>query len=275
MLAGVLLCVAGGATAEDHPTYQGLLDAVTQSADCTPQDRVTLVLYTCGKTQDLWYFTRPGHPAHPGVIHRFLTADSNGTKVSERGWSFAPDAAQPAFKTLLAQIKALDAQMKEYIAAQQGAAAPSAPPTSVHVYGNWQAQEGDDRAVLFLTTYYFSLEDSSRYEDAYALLDAPFAAMLPLSKYKELAGQMVSDAGQVKTRTIKTIDWEKDVPSGPPGIYAALDYTAEAERGQICGYVVWRREPDGFYLLVREETNIIPAGAPVADMLKAGFPCAR
>jgi hypothetical protein len=275
-LVGALLCTATGAySADEHPTYQSLLDTVT-GAGCTPQDHVTLVLYTCDKTQDLWYFTQPGHPAHPGVIHRFLTSDSNGTSVSERGWSFAPDTAQPAFKTLLAQIKALDAQMKEYIAAQHSTAPPTAPKP-VRVYGNWQAQEGDDRAVVFLTTYYFSLEDSGSYEDAYALLDAPFAAMLPLSKYKELASQSVSDAGHVKIRVIRTIDWEKDKPGGPPGLYAALDYTGETEHGHICGYVAWRQEPDGFYLLVREETNTIPSTASAADldMLMAKFHCVR
>ncbi|HUO88156.1 MAG TPA: DUF4019 domain-containing protein [Rhizomicrobium sp.] len=271
-LVGLLLCGGTVASADEHPTYQSLLDAVTH-ADCTPKDLVTLVLYTCDKTQDLWYFTKEGHPAHPGVVRRYVVEDGGVVSVALRGWSFASDADQPAFKTFLAQLNALDAQMKEYIAAQHGVAPPALPP--VHVYGNWQAQEGDNQAILFLTRYYFALEDSGRYEDAYALLDGPFAAMIPLSKYKELASQAASNAGPVKGRVIKTIDWEKDKPGGPPGLYAALDYSGETERGQICGYVAWRQEPDGFYLLVREETNIIPAtlSAAEADALKAKFHC--
>jgi hypothetical protein len=99
--------------------------------------------------------------------------------------------------------------------------------------------------------------------------------MLPLAEYGNLIGRSVASAGHIKSRTIKTIDWEKDSPLGPPGIYAALDYAAEAEHGEVCGYVAWRRAPDGFFVLVREETNLIPAALSVPEktVLKAKFHC--
>ncbi len=241
--------------------------------DCTSQDDVDLLIYTCDKTQELWYFTEPGHPAHPGVIRRYVIQNAKGVSVAEQGWSFAPDSAQPAFKTFLAQIQALDFQAQETMAAEHGGSAQ--PETSIRVYGNWQPQGSDNQAVVSLTKHYFSLEDGGQYEQSYALLGASLAAMLPFAEYVSLANRSVASVGHVKSRIVRTIDWEKNSPLGPPGIYAALDYEAEAKKGQLCGFVAWQRQPDGFYVLVREETNIIPdsMSASEAAALKAKFHC--
>jgi hypothetical protein len=47
-----------------------------------------------------YYFTKPNHPAHPGVIIRTIDSQSLDTE----GHSFAPDAAQPAFKAWMCQF---------------------------------------------------------------------------------------------------------------------------------------------------------------------------
>jgi len=234
---------------------------------------VDLLIYTCETSQTLWYFTKPGHPAHPGVIKRYVFEDAQGVKIGQQGWSFASDAAQPAFKTFLAQIRALDEQMKEAVAAQHGG--PPMMDSAMRVYGNWQPQPGDNEAVVSLTRYYFSLVDGGRYEDSYALFDGSLTAMLPFAQYVGLADHTIAAVGHVKARTLKTIDWEKDSPQGPPGLYAALDYSADTDKGLLCGYVAWRREPDGFFVLVREETNTLPATLDAAQLaaLKIKFRC--
>ena len=269
-----LLMFAGSAGADEHPTYQSLFDQIARSPDCASQDDVDLLVVTCDKTQDTWYFTKSGHPAHPGVVRRYIVESAQGVSVAEHGWSFAPDAAQPAFKTFLAQIQALDDQMRVAIAAQHGG--PPILPPGIRIYGNWQPQGTENEAVVSLTNYYFRLEDAGQYEQAYALLDAPLAQMLPFSEYGALNDRSVAGLGRVKSRTIVSIDWEKDTPQGPPGTYAALDYVAETERGQLCGYVAWKRAPDGFFVLVREETNQIPAALSDGEKaaLKAKFHCA-
>ncbi|MEI9885376.1 MAG: DUF4019 domain-containing protein [Rhizomicrobium sp.] len=207
------------------------------------------------------------------MIRRSIVQTAQGVSVAERGWSFASDAAQPAFKTFLAQIGALDAQVRDILAAQHGG--PPILPPGIRIYGNWQPQGTDSEAVVSLTNHYFRLEDGGRYEQAYALLGPALASMLPLTEYAALADRAIAAVGRVKSRTIKTIDWEKDSPLGPPGIHAALDYEAETERGQLCGYVAWRRSPDGFFVLVREETNLIPAtlGDAEKTALKAKLHC--
>jgi Protein of unknown function (DUF4019) len=245
-LAGLLFWSA--AFAEDHPSYQALWDSVVQAPDCTRKDFLDFTLFTCDKQEAVWYFTKPNHPAHPGVIKRSVVQDANGVSVHDQGWSFATDAAQPAFKTFLAQISAMDEEAREAMAAQHGAPSPA---QSVHIEGNWQPQEGDDQAVVALSTRYFSLEDAQKYDDAYALFDPGLAAQTSFAQYQNLAGKAIKDVGHVKVRTLKTIDWEKDQPGGPNGIFAALDYTAETESGQLCGFVAWKQQPDGFYTLVR------------------------
>jgi hypothetical protein len=69
----------------------------------------------------LWYFTKPNHPAHPGVIRRTGIQKNGAWVMREHGYSFASDEAQPAFKRWLAEIADLDRQMKEYYERRHGA----------------------------------------------------------------------------------------------------------------------------------------------------------
>jgi hypothetical protein len=106
--------------AQDKPTYQSLWAEVTQKSDCKPAEYPDFTLVTCAKELTLWYFTKPNHPAHPGVIKRTIVQGSGGLDVREQGYSFASDAAQPAFKNWLAQIADLDRKMKEDMAKRHG-----------------------------------------------------------------------------------------------------------------------------------------------------------
>jgi hypothetical protein len=261
------------ALAEDHPTYESLWNSVSSSPDCKSQDDVDLTIFTCEKAMSLWYFTKLGHPAHPGVVKRSVVEDAKNVSIDEQGWSFAPDAAQPAFKTFLAQIRALDAQMKQVTANKE--APPPNGGVAVRLEGNWKPTEGEVQSVLFLTDYFFRLEDDGHYEEAYELMDSGLTSQMPFEQYRDLSEKTKRAAGNVKSRTIKTVDWENNAPSGPSGLYAALDYTAETENGELCGYVAWREQPDHFSVLVREETNIIPntLSPEEAGKLKTQFHC--
>ena len=257
--AGVALAISfllvRPAASDTHPTFQSLWAAIAHAPDCTKRDDVDLVIVACDKSQSVWYFTKPGHPAHPGVVERQVTRDAKGAvSVSENGWSFAPDAAQPAFKTFIGQIRALDRQMMTSLYQRHAAGASANIPTS----GNTKPGARDNEAVIALTAYFFTLEDGGHYEDAYALFDPGLTALLPLSQYAATTNEARSQVGAVKRRAILHIDWEKNVPNAPPGTYAALDYAAIAERGQLCGYVAWRKQPDGFFILVRKETTVVP-----------------
>lgn len=86
--------------------------------DCKPSQFPDFILVTCEHEKTLWYFIKANHPAHPGVIKRYLYEKDGAWYAKEDGHSFASDAAQPAFKAWLAQIADLDRQAQEWIKKQ-------------------------------------------------------------------------------------------------------------------------------------------------------------
>jgi hypothetical protein len=85
------------------------LQAVTVSRFCPVHLRAAVYI---------WYLTKPNHPAHPGIIKRYLYQQDGAWYTKEEGRSFASDAAQPAFKAWLAQIADMDRQAREWIKKQ-------------------------------------------------------------------------------------------------------------------------------------------------------------
>jgi hypothetical protein len=271
-VAPALLFAQPALSEEDHSTYQSLWDGVAKDPDCKQQDDVDLTIVNCDTSHTQWYFTKPGHPAHPGVVRREVVGNNGEVGIHMSGWSFASDDDQPAFKTFLAQLEALNAEVKEYMAEQNGQ--PRPPPIAVG--GNWQPPDPDNRAVVSLSTYYVGLEYSGHTESSYDLLDPGLRSMLPYSQYAANAQNLLASSGAVKNFVVKDIDWEKDPAAGPPGTFAAADFIAQTEKGQLCGYLAWRKANDGFFTLVREETNILDASMSeeTRTKFKAQFHCA-
>src|SRR5215475_13132611 len=93
----VLSALLGGvADAVEISSFQGTLQEVSQDPDCKSADYSDFTLFDCQKQLVLWYFTKPNHPAHPGVVKRFLYQENGAWLAQEQGRSFASDAAQPA-----------------------------------------------------------------------------------------------------------------------------------------------------------------------------------
>jgi hypothetical protein len=120
LLVSVLLLSTIPAWAQDQPSYRSLWATATQKPGCAPADYADFTLVTCRKELTLWYFTKPNHPAHPGVIKRIVVQENGVWNAYERGYSFASDDAQPAFERWLAEIVDLDRQMKEDIERRRG-----------------------------------------------------------------------------------------------------------------------------------------------------------
>jgi len=110
-----------------RPSFESLWAEVTGEAGCAPQDYADFILVTCKAELTLWYFTKPNHPAYPGVIKRMIEEKNGAFFAHEEGYSFAPDSAQAAFKAWLAQIADLDRQMREYIEKQHGQKSDDTP----------------------------------------------------------------------------------------------------------------------------------------------------
>ena len=81
---------------------------------------------------------------------------------------------------------------------------------------------------------------------------------LPFERWSALRDDFNSKAGAVRERNITRITWYKDPPNAAPGVYAAADFSSQFENTAVhCGYVVWREQPDGSFLLVREEEGFL------------------
>ena len=111
MIAGGLCLQA--ASAEDDASYESLWTEATEKAGCTTSGYSDFVLVNCKGELILWYFTKPNHPAYPGVIKRIIVKQNGTFSAHEEGWSFGSEAEQPAFKVWFAEIQGLDRQMKE------------------------------------------------------------------------------------------------------------------------------------------------------------------
>jgi hypothetical protein len=125
------------------------------------------------------------------------------------------------------------------------------PPTT----SNWRPTDADEWMIESLTYQYFRARDSGEYRQAYLLFKP---GVIEWDHWRDLTAKFNADAGAVKSRQIRKVTWVVDPPTGPPGTYAAVDYSSTFENLFLhCGYVVWHRQPSGSFALVREEQNAI------------------
>jgi hypothetical protein len=118
----------------------------------------------------------------------------------------------------------------------------------------------DQQAVLAASYRYFAAKDSGNYAAAHELLSERARTRFPLAEWARSAGEFNTQAGAVRGRRVVEITWYKDPEGAPePGLYAAADFSADFERVEfVCGYLMWRVQPDGSFRLSREEQNMAP-----------------
>jgi hypothetical protein len=116
LLPGLVL--AGPAFAQDKATYESLLGQ-TRAFGCAPREFSDLLMMTCTHDKSLWYFTKSSHAAHPGVIRRGVEEEGGEIFIRTRGWSFAAAESQAPFQQWLAQMKALDEEVRQNLRKKQ------------------------------------------------------------------------------------------------------------------------------------------------------------
>jgi hypothetical protein len=132
-----------------------------------------------------------------------------------------------------------------------------------------------------LTYEYFAAKDRGDVAAAFAMLAGPMREVTTLERWGSSLRQFNAVAGEVRSRQIKKVTWYKDPPrASQPGVYAAVDFASTFENINIhCGFVAWHRQPDGSFLVIREEQNYIDkktetsAGATDLAQLRAKFGC--
>ena len=123
---------------------------------------------------------------------------------------------------------------------------------------SWRPSAAQLYAIETVTRSYFALRDSGKAEQAYALLSPRQKQYLTESNFTQLLEGFNTKAGTPQGRILRKVTWYKDNPEAGPGLYVAVDFSSKFENLALhCGYVVWHEQPDGSFLQVREEMNVI------------------
>lgn len=145
---------------------------------------------------------------------------------------------------------------------EQEAECGTAPPSVVARPVGWQPTPADLSRVLDLTARYFAARDSGRYRDAWNLLTPAMREMEPLADYQaRQTGFRARAAGGLRREPV-AVTWYDNPPNAPAGgIFAAVDFVGRSSKLQLlCGYIMWIRQPDGSWLVTREEEGALDRG---------------
>jgi len=107
---------------QQRPSYDSLWTEATSQPGAKVAEFPDFIMVVSSDGLTYYYFTKPSHVAHPGVIKRYAVQENGSWAMREDGWSFGDDGAQPAFQHWLDQFKELDRQMAEQLRQKQGSA---------------------------------------------------------------------------------------------------------------------------------------------------------
>ena len=141
------------------------------------------------------------------------------------------------------------------------AAPRSAPPAAVQA-GDAIPDGAIQRLVLDQSYAYFAAKDGGRYDAAYAWFAPSVQAYLTPELYRAQTAEFNAGAGKGERRIV-TLTWERDPPEAPaPGLYVAADFMSRFANLRLhCGYLMWHREADGQFRIVREEQSFLDNAA--------------
>lgn len=238
--------LASAANGDDiaYPTVAAALEALKARQDVaiSIHDGWTIIEDKASKA--VWSFTAPGHPAHPAVVKRTPVQQGGDLVLSTRAKC---GASKQACDTLMAQFAQMTEQLRGRIAADAGSTTAPWAPSPLQI-----------KRLQQTTNAYFAARDSRDYAAAYALLADSQKQGLPYATWLKQAQEFNALAGAPLDRKLVKISWYQNPPGVPPGIYAAADFSAQYENlGLNCGFLAWREQEDGHFLMVREETNYI------------------
>jgi hypothetical protein len=153
----------------------------------------------------------------------------------------------------------------EALTLEQEAECAAAPPPIQPRPTGWEPGPADMKAILDLTGRYFEARDSGRYRDAWNLLTPSMQEMIPFPQWQSDHKPFNDRAGGGLRREPVKVSWyDNPANAQVAGIFAAVDFVGKADKLRIiCGYLVWLRQADGSWRLMREEEGSIEDGPGV------------
>ena len=134
----------------------------------------------------------------------------------------------------------------------QPAAPPAPPPLRPPAT---DAERAADRAVRAATGSFLSAKQEGRFDEAWAMLASERQARRPRDAWAEAARDFGSQAGTFRSRRLTGVSFHEN-PGGVQGYFAAVEYDADySNLAFMCGIVIWKRQPDGGWLVFRESVS--------------------
>lgn len=242
-----------------YPTVSAALDALKARSDIAISVQGGWTIVEDKAAHAIWSFTPADHAAHPAAVRREIVEQGGGVAVKMTALC---QASKEACDKLMEDFKVLNARMGQEVSTQ------------------WRASSVQVERVEAVSRQYFSSKDDGRYQEAYAVLTPSQHQQTPFARWSFLAQDFNARAGKLVKRDFKKITWYRDPPQAAPGVYAAVDFSGEYTNTSLyCGYLVLAEQPDGAFLILREEQNVVDKDTAVKlkpgelDGLRAQFKC--
>jgi hypothetical protein len=122
---------------------------------------------------------------------------------------------------------------------------------------DWQPTPAIEQEITDATRRYFAWVDAADAPNAHAAWSAENQQMLPLVQRRAMLADDRKAAGEPLGHRVLKLSWYINPADAPmPGIYVAADYEKRYRNlAAHCGYLVWFRQPDGRFVIVREEAG--------------------
>ena len=137
--------------------------------------------------------------------------------------------------------------------------AAATPPPLPEEAGDAIPDAATQAAVRDASYAYFVAKDAGRFDAAYAFFAPSVRAYLSPDLFRSQTAAFNVAAGAPGERRVVRLTWERDPADAPaPGLYVAADFVARFPNLRLhCGYLMWHREADGRFKIVREEQSFI------------------
>ncbi|MTV38722.1 DUF4019 domain-containing protein [Duganella radicis] len=242
-----------------YPTVSAALEALKARSDVAISVQGGWTIVEDKAAHAIWSFTPADHAAHPAAVRREMVEQGGGVSVQMTALC---QASKQACDKLMEEFKVLNARMGQDVSSQ------------------WRASSAQIERVESLSRLYFAAKDDARYQEAYAVLTPSQHQQTPFARWSFLAQDFNAQAGKLIQRDFKKITWYRNPPQAPAGVYAAVDFSGEyANTSLYCGYLVLVEQPDGAFLILREEQNVVDKDTAAKlkpgelDGLRAQFKC--
>lgn len=122
---------------------------------------------------------------------------------------------------------------------------------------DWRATARDEEDARAATMRYFAAVDAGDAIRVQAMWSPAQQAEMPLEVRSAQLRRFREEAGRPGAHRIARLTWYVNPPGAPrPGIYVAADYERAYSGLRFnCGYLIWFRQSEGRYVLIREETS--------------------